>query len=80
MHAVPVPMSLEGLLKRGAEIAQFCAENAAEVDQNGSFPEKEFSKIAGQGLLAAPLGRSLGALASDLNRKALNNCYSSCDY
>lgn len=62
MHAVPVPMSLEGLLKRGAEIAQFCAENAAEVDQNGSFPEKEFSKIAGQGLLAAPLGRSLGGL------------------
>jgi alkylation response protein AidB-like acyl-CoA dehydrogenase len=55
-------MSLRELLTRGGEIASFCCENAAEVDRNGSFPKKEFSKIAADGLIVAPLARSLGGL------------------
>jgi alkylation response protein AidB-like acyl-CoA dehydrogenase len=62
MHTVPAPKSLHELLRRGAEIAHFCAENAAEVDRDGSFPEREFAKIAFEGLIAAPLHRSLGGL------------------
>jgi alkylation response protein AidB-like acyl-CoA dehydrogenase len=62
MHTVPAPKSLGELLRRGTEIADFCAENAGEVDQDGSFPEKEFAKIAVQGLIIAPLHRSLGGL------------------
>jgi alkylation response protein AidB-like acyl-CoA dehydrogenase len=62
MQTFPARMSLRELLMRGGEIASFCCENAAEVDRNGSFPKKEFSKIAADGLIVAPLARSLGGL------------------
>ena len=45
-----------------AEIADFCAANAAVVDQNGAFPVKEFELIAEAGMLAAPLQPELGGL------------------
>jgi alkylation response protein AidB-like acyl-CoA dehydrogenase len=62
MNIFPVSMSSSELLARGAEIARFSAENAAEVDRLGSFPEKEFAKIISAGLTVAPLSRSLGGL------------------
>jgi alkylation response protein AidB-like acyl-CoA dehydrogenase len=62
MHTLYAPVSLDQLVRFGVEIGQFCDENAAEVDQAGSFPEKEFAKIAGHGLIAAPLQRDLGGL------------------
>ena len=62
MHSFPDLKSLSELLTRAAEIACFCAEHAAEVDQSGSFPEKEFAKIVSAGLIVAPLRRNLGGL------------------
>src|ERR1700731_4574632 len=58
----PDSISRQELLRRGAEIAQFCAAHAAELDQSGSFPEKEFAKIISHGLLVAPLSSELGGL------------------
>ena len=62
MHTFPVSMSSSELLARGTEVARFSAENAAEIDRLGSFPEKEFAKMISAGLIVAPLGRSLGGL------------------
>jgi hypothetical protein len=45
---------IRDLHRCGAEVPCLCAENAAEVDRNGSFPAKEFAKIASDGLLVAP--------------------------
>ncbi|WP_245939957.1 acyl-CoA dehydrogenase family protein [Stenomitos frigidus] len=47
---------------RGAEIAGFCAANAAAIDHNGAFPVKEFALLADAGLLAAPLKPEFGGL------------------
>lgn len=47
-------------LTRAVEIADFCAANAANVDVNGAFPQREFELIAEANLLAAPLQRELG--------------------
>lgn len=47
---------------RAAEIADYCAANAAAVDRNGAFPVKEFELIAETGMLAAPLQPELGGL------------------
>jgi alkylation response protein AidB-like acyl-CoA dehydrogenase len=55
-------MSSGELMSRGTRIARFCAENAAEVDRHGSFPEKEFAQIISAELLVAPLSRNLGGL------------------
>lgn len=54
--------ALADLLTQAAEIAAFCAENAAAIDQTGAFPVREFEKIAAAGLLAAPLRPALGGL------------------
>lgn len=62
MNILPVSMSSSELLARGAEVARFSAENAAEIDRSGSFPEQEFAKLISAGLIVAPLGRSLGGL------------------
>jgi alkylation response protein AidB-like acyl-CoA dehydrogenase len=62
MHILPVSMSSSDLLARGTEVARFSAENAAEIDRLGCFPEKEFAKMISAGLMVAPLGRSLGGL------------------
>jgi alkylation response protein AidB-like acyl-CoA dehydrogenase len=55
-------LSLSSVLVHGAEIANFCTANAAEIDYNGAFPVKEFALIAKAGLLAAPLQEELGGL------------------
>ena len=47
---------------RAAEIADFCAKNAASIDHNGAFPIKEFDRIAKADLLSAPLRPKLGGL------------------
>jgi alkylation response protein AidB-like acyl-CoA dehydrogenase len=62
MHIYPVAMSSSELLARGTEVARFSAENAAEIDRIGSFPEKEFTKMISAGLIVAPVCRSLGGL------------------
>jgi alkylation response protein AidB-like acyl-CoA dehydrogenase len=66
MHTFPVSISSSELLARGREVARFSAENAAEIDRLGSFPEKEFAKIISAGLIVAPLGRNLGGLGLGL--------------
>jgi alkylation response protein AidB-like acyl-CoA dehydrogenase len=62
MQTIPRPLSLGEVVRRGAQIACLCAENAAAIDQSGSFPEKEFASIASAGLLIAPLPRDLGGV------------------
>ena len=62
MNIFPVSMSSRELLARGVEVARFSAENAAEIDRSGSFPEQEFAKLISAGLTVAPLNRSLGGL------------------
>jgi alkylation response protein AidB-like acyl-CoA dehydrogenase len=62
MHIFPLSMSSSELLARGTEVARFSAENAAEIDRIGCFPEKEFAKMISAGLMVAPLARSLGGL------------------
>ena len=44
------------------EIAEYCAANAATIDCHGSFPDREFERIAAAGLLAVPLMPELGGL------------------
>jgi alkylation response protein AidB-like acyl-CoA dehydrogenase len=53
---------LTEVLAHGAEIAEFCASNAAAVDRPGAFPVQEFQLLAAAGLLTAPLRRELGGL------------------
>jgi alkylation response protein AidB-like acyl-CoA dehydrogenase len=62
MNIFPISMSSSELLERGTEVARFSAENAAEIDRIGCFPEKEFAKLISAGLIVAPLSRSLGGL------------------
>ncbi|MBW4521918.1 MAG: acyl-CoA/acyl-ACP dehydrogenase [Scytolyngbya sp. HA4215-MV1] len=50
------------LRQQGADLAQFCANHAAEIDHHGAFPTEEFEQICQAGLLAAPLFRELGGL------------------
>ena len=50
------------VLIRAAEIADFCAVNAAEIDRNGAFPIAEFERIAEADLLAAPLQAKFGGV------------------
>jgi alkylation response protein AidB-like acyl-CoA dehydrogenase len=57
-----INLSLHSALTSAAEIAKYAAENAASIDCLGAFPVAEFQRIAADGLLAAPLMRSLGGL------------------
>jgi alkylation response protein AidB-like acyl-CoA dehydrogenase len=54
--------SLDKCFAYAAEIADYCAANAAAIDHNGAFPVQEFKQIAGSGLLAAPLMPEFGGL------------------
>lgn len=63
----PSNLSLDDLLVRVSEIADFCATHAAAIDHNGAFPIKEFELIAEAGLLAAPLHQELGGLGLGIN-------------
>jgi alkylation response protein AidB-like acyl-CoA dehydrogenase len=62
MNIFPVSTSSSELLARATEVARFSAENAAEIDRLGCFPEQEFTRIISAGLIVAPLSRSLGGL------------------
>lgn len=55
-------VTIAQVLRRAAEVAKYCAANAAAIDQNGAFPQREFELIAETGLLAAPLPRKLGGI------------------
>jgi alkylation response protein AidB-like acyl-CoA dehydrogenase len=69
----PDSISRQELLRRSTEIAQFCAANAAELDQSGSFPEKEFAKIISHGLLVAPLSSELGGLGLGFESQSIKS-------
>lgn len=56
------PNTIREALRRGQEVADFCASNAAAIDQNGAFPVQEFKRIAQAELLAIPLHTDLGGL------------------
>lgn len=43
------------LQARAAEAAAFCADRAAQTDEQGAFPEAEFERLRGLGLLTLPL-------------------------
>ncbi|WP_287127417.1 acyl-CoA dehydrogenase family protein [Candidatus Cyanaurora vandensis] len=49
-------------LTQAQQIADFCALNAAQLDQTGDFPVVEFRMLAEAGLLAAPLSQDWGGL------------------
>ena len=55
-------LTLDELLIRATEIANFCALNASAIDHNGAFPVKEFELIAQAGLLTVPLQAEFGGL------------------
>jgi hypothetical protein len=44
MHTFPVSIPSSELLARSTKVARFSAQNAAEIDRLGIFPEKEFAK------------------------------------
>ena len=53
------------------EVAKFCSINAAQIDRNGVFPEREFELIANAGLLTAPLRRELGGLGLGIDASSI---------
>lgn len=59
--------SVAEALTSAVEVADFCAENANSVDENGAFPQKEFELIAEVGLLAAPLQADLGGWGAGID-------------
>ncbi|MBW4625560.1 MAG: acyl-CoA dehydrogenase family protein [Brasilonema octagenarum HA4186-MV1] len=59
--------SIADALTHAVEIADYCAANAAAIDNNGAFPESEFKRIAKAGLLAAPLQRELGGWGAGID-------------
>jgi alkylation response protein AidB-like acyl-CoA dehydrogenase len=58
----PTRLSLAESLNLAAEIADYCAANAAAIDRTGAFPVREFEQIAAAGLLAVPLLPEFGGL------------------
>lgn len=62
------PLTMRALADQDAtldaanQVAQFCAENAANLDHDDAFPIEEFRRLAEAGLLAAPLPREYGGL------------------
>lgn len=54
------PLSVGEALTRAGRVADFCAANAAHIDEDGAVPIEEFRRLAAAGLLAAPLDASLG--------------------
>ncbi|GAB4443499.1 MAG: hypothetical protein OHK0035_36930 [Cyanobacteria bacterium J069] len=60
-------MQIDELIALGAEISEFCAENAAAIDHNGAFLIQEFALIAKAKLLLAPLQPKLGGLGLGFN-------------
>ncbi|MBW4597100.1 MAG: acyl-CoA dehydrogenase family protein [Brasilonema angustatum HA4187-MV1] len=59
--------SIAEALTHAVEIADYCAANAAAIDNNGAFPESEFKRIAKAGLLAAPLQPELGGWGAGID-------------
>jgi alkylation response protein AidB-like acyl-CoA dehydrogenase len=55
-------LNLDNLLQQTAEIATFCAQNAAAIDRHGVYPARELESIASAGLLKAPLASKHGGL------------------
>jgi alkylation response protein AidB-like acyl-CoA dehydrogenase len=66
-------LSLDECVASVAEIADYCAANAAAIDCDGSFPVNEFKQISDSGLLAAPLMPELGGLGLGIDSKQTYN-------
>lgn len=65
-------LAIAEVLTRAAEISEYCAANAAAIDQNGAFPVKEFELMAEASLLAAPLQPKLGGLGLGIDAGVTN--------
>ncbi len=55
-------LSLSQLLANVADVCEFCANNAANIDHCGALPIEEFDRITKAGLLIAPLKPEFGGL------------------
>ncbi|HTL89500.1 MAG TPA: acyl-CoA dehydrogenase family protein, partial [Leptolyngbya sp.] len=65
------PLSLPQLLSDVADVAEFCAKNAANIDHCGALPIEEFDRIAKAGLLIAPLKPEFGGLGLGIQSEML---------
>jgi alkylation response protein AidB-like acyl-CoA dehydrogenase len=54
--------SVAEIQEQAIAVASFCADNAAQIDHHGKYPEQEFKQIAEAGLLVAPLQPNLGGI------------------
>src|SRR5436309_1396845 len=54
------PGEISNALASAADVAAFCAQNAAALDHDDAFPEEEFRRIAEAGLFAAPVPQAHG--------------------
>lgn len=64
---------LSELLHQTVEIANFCRQNAAEIDRHGVYPALEFEAIASAGLLTAPLAPKLGGLGLGIESSSIGD-------
>jgi alkylation response protein AidB-like acyl-CoA dehydrogenase len=55
-------INITTLLEITRKIADYAADRASELDQQGVFPAEEFKQLAVAGLLTAPLSQRLGGL------------------
>jgi alkylation response protein AidB-like acyl-CoA dehydrogenase len=68
----PHQVELTELLDRIPRVTDFCAANAAIIDQSGTFPVQEFKLIANAGLLTAPLAHTWGGLGLGINASSIS--------
>ncbi len=58
-------------MENALEIADFCQSNAANIDTNGAFAQREFELIAQAELLTAPLQASFGGWGAGFNSNVM---------
>ena len=67
-----VRLSLPELLCGVKHVAEFCAQNAPQIDHCGALPVEEFDLIAKAGLLIAPLKLEFGGLGLGIDSSTLS--------
>lgn len=65
-------LALADCLTAAAEIAEYCAANAAAIDCHGAFPVAEFERIATAGLLAVPLVAASGGIGLGIDASLMH--------
>jgi alkylation response protein AidB-like acyl-CoA dehydrogenase len=64
-------LDLDDLLQQTVEIANFCSQNAAQIDRHGAYPARELESIASAGLLVAPLAPNFGGLGLGIETSSI---------